>query len=86
LLGHVEGLRARIALIPFSLIGPLIILCSVVGAYSIRFMLFDVWVALLLGGIGYPMRKLHFLIAPLVLATVLAQMLVNCQIAWSISP
>jgi putative tricarboxylic transport membrane protein len=38
-------------------------------------MLFDVWVTLLFGGIGYVMRKLHFPIAPLVLATVLAQML-----------
>lgn len=69
------GFWARIALIPFPVLGPLIILCSVIGAYSIRFMLFDVWVALLFGGIGYLMRKLHFPIAPLVLATVLAQML-----------
>jgi len=38
------GFWARIALIPFPVLGPLIILCSVIGAYSIRFMLFDVWV------------------------------------------
>jgi putative tricarboxylic transport membrane protein len=69
------GFWARIALIPFPVLGPLIILCSVIGAYSIRFMLFDVWVALLFGVAGYLMRKLHFPIAPLVLATVLAQML-----------
>ena len=69
------GWWARIALIPFPILGPLIVLCSVVGAYSIRFMLFDVWVALLFGIIGYLMRKLRFPIAPLVLASVLAQML-----------
>jgi putative tricarboxylic transport membrane protein len=69
------GFWARIALIPFPVLGPLIILCSVIGAYSIRFMLFDVWVTLLFGVVGYGMRKLHFPIAPLVLATVLAQML-----------
>jgi putative tricarboxylic transport membrane protein len=69
------GWWARIALIPFPILGPLIILCSVIGAYSIRFMLFDVWVALLFGIIGYLMRKLRFPIAPMVLATVLAQML-----------
>jgi putative tricarboxylic transport membrane protein len=69
------GWWARIALIPFPILGPLIVLCSVVGAYSIRFMLFDVWVALLFGVIGYLMRKLRFPIAPLVLASVLAQML-----------
>ena len=38
-------------------------------------MLFDVWVALIFGVIGYAMRKLGFPIAPMVLATVLAQML-----------
>ncbi len=69
------GWWARIALIPFPILGPIIVLCSVVGAYSIRFMLFDVWVALLFGIIGYLMRKLRFPIAPLVLASVLAQML-----------
>ncbi|MCX7902766.1 MAG: hypothetical protein N2483_10910, partial [Burkholderiaceae bacterium] len=30
------GLWARIALIPFHTLGPLILLCSVIGAYSIR--------------------------------------------------
>ena len=69
------GMWARIALIPFPILGPLIILFSVIGAFSIRFMLFDVWVALIFGVIGYAMRKLGFPIAPMVLATVLAQML-----------
>jgi putative tricarboxylic transport membrane protein len=69
------GLWARIALIPFPVLGPLIILFSVIGAYGIRFMLFDVWVSLIFGVIGYLMRKFGFPIAPMVLATVLAQML-----------
>lgn len=69
------GLWARIATIPFPVLGPLIIIFSVIGAYSIRFMMFDVWVALIFGVIGYLMRKLKFPTAPLVLATVLAQML-----------
>jgi putative tricarboxylic transport membrane protein len=38
-------------------------------------MLFDVWVALIFGVVGYVMRKLGFPVAPLVLASVLAQML-----------
>lgn len=69
------GWWARIALIPFPVLGPIIILCSVVGAYSIRFLIFDVWVALLFGVVGYLMRKLGFPLAPLVLASVLAPML-----------
>ncbi|MBI4803743.1 MAG: tripartite tricarboxylate transporter permease [Desulfovibrio sp.] len=68
-------LWARIAYIPFPVLGPLIVLFSVIGAYSIRFMMFDVWVALLFGVVGYLMRKLKFPVASLVLATVLAAML-----------
>jgi len=69
------GLWARIAVVPFPILAPIIIFCSVLGTYSIRFILFDVWVMLIFGLIGYFMRKLGFPIAPLVLASVLAQML-----------
>ena len=69
------GMWARIAIIPFPILGPLIVLCSVVGTYSIRFLMFDVWVMFIFGIIGYFMRKLGYPIAPMVLATVLAQML-----------
>jgi putative tricarboxylic transport membrane protein len=69
------GLWARIAIIPFPVLGPIIIFCSVLGTYSIRFILFDVWVMLVFGLVGYFMRKFSFPIAPLVLASVLAQML-----------
>src|SRR5512137_724845 len=69
------GLWARIAIVPFPILAPIIIFCSVLGTYSIRFILFDVWVMLVFGLIGYFMRKLGFPIAPLVLASVLAQML-----------
>jgi len=69
------GMWARIAIIPFPVLGPLIVLCSVVGTYSIRFLMFDVWVMFIFGIIGYFMRKLGYPIAPMVLASVLAQML-----------
>src|SRR5512136_2827166 len=69
------GMWARIAIIPFPVLGPIIIICSLIGTYSIRFLAFDVWVAILFGIIGYFMRKLGYPIAPMVLATVLAPML-----------
>lgn len=69
------GMWARIAIIPFPILGPLIVLCSVVGTYSIRFLMFDVWVMFIFGILGYFMRKLGYPIAPMVLASVLAQML-----------
>ena len=69
------GMWAKIVNIPFYILGPLIVFCAVVGTYSIRFQVFDVWVMLIFGVIGYFMRKLGFPVAPMVLASVLAQML-----------
>jgi putative tricarboxylic transport membrane protein len=69
------GMWARIVKIPFYILGPLIVFCSVVGTYSIRFQAYDVWVMLIFGVVGYFMRKLGFPVAPMVLASVLAQML-----------
>ena len=66
------GIWARIAAIPFPVLGPIILLCSVIGAYSVRYLMFDVWVAMLFGIVGYAMRKTGFPLAPVVLATVLA--------------
>jgi putative tricarboxylic transport membrane protein len=65
------GVWARIALIPFPILGPIILLCSVIGAYSVRYLLFDVWMAVLFGVIGYALRKTGFPLAPVVLASVL---------------
>jgi putative tricarboxylic transport membrane protein len=69
------GMWAKIVRIPFYILGPMIVFCSVVGTYSIRFQIFDVWIMLLFGVIGYFMRKLGFPVAPMVLSSVLAQML-----------
>ncbi len=69
------GMWAKIVNVPFYVLGPLIVFCAVVGTYSIRFQAFDVWVMLVFGAVGYFMRKLGFPVAPMVLASVLAQML-----------
>jgi putative tricarboxylic transport membrane protein len=69
------GMWAKICKIPFYILGPIIVFCAMIGTYSIRFQSFDVWVMLLFGIIGYFMRKLGYPVAPMVLASVLAQML-----------
>lgn len=69
------GVWVRIVRIPFYILGPLIVFCALVGTYSVRFQTFDIWIMLLFGVIGYFMRKLGYPIAPMVLASVLAQML-----------
>ena len=69
------GFWARIALIPFPVLGPLIVVFSLIGAYSVRYLLFDVWGALIFGVIGYFMRKFGFPLAPVVLAVILSPQL-----------
>jgi putative tricarboxylic transport membrane protein len=69
------GLWARMALIPFPILGPMIVVFTLIGAYSLRYCFFDLWMALLFGVVGYFMRKLRFPVAPMVLATVLASMM-----------
>jgi putative tricarboxylic transport membrane protein len=69
------GVWARIVRIPFYILGPMIIFCALVGTYSLRFQAFDIVVMMTFGVIGYFMRKFGYPIAPMVLASVLAQML-----------
>ncbi len=69
------GMWAKIVRIPFYILGPMIVFCAVVGTYSLRFQTFDLWVMLIFGVIGYFMRKFGYPIAPMVLSSVLAQML-----------
>jgi putative tricarboxylic transport membrane protein len=69
------GVWVRIVRIPFYILGPLIVFCALVGTYSVRFQTFDIWIMLIFGVVGYFMRKLGYPIAPMVLASVLAQML-----------
>jgi putative tricarboxylic transport membrane protein len=69
------GLWARMALVPFPILGPFITVFTLIGAFSLRYSFFDLWIALLFGVVGYLMRKLDFPVAPMVLATVLASMM-----------
>jgi TctA family transporter len=62
---------ASVLRIPFSIIGPLIIVTCLVGAYTLSNSLFDVAVALAFGVVGYVFKKLDYPVAPLVLAMVL---------------
>lgn len=69
------GLWARISTIPYKYMAPTILGICVVGAYSPRNTLFDVWVALAFGIIGYGMRKISWPPAPMILGFILGPML-----------
>ncbi|MDF2996484.1 MAG: tricarboxylate transporter [Xanthobacteraceae bacterium] len=64
-------LFSAILRIPFSIIGPLIVVVCLTGAYTVSNSMFDVVLALVFGVIGYVFKKLDYPIAPLVLAMVL---------------
>jgi len=54
--------------------GPIILAVCFVGAYSIRNTMFDVWVALIFGVVGYMMKKQGWPLAPLILGFLLGDM------------
>jgi TctA family transporter len=66
-------LFASILRIPFSIIGPLIVVVCFIGAYTVGSRDFDLWLALAFGLMGYMFKKLNYPIAPLVLAMVLGE-------------
>ena len=69
------GLWARLCLIPYRILGPVVLGVVVVGAYSIRNSMFDVWTAIVFGLVGYVMKKWGWPIAPLILGFILGPLL-----------
>ncbi len=65
------GLWARISLIPYRLLGPIVLGLCFIGSYVMRNSMQDVWVTLLFGVIGYHMRKRNWPNAPLILGFIL---------------
>lgn len=66
------GMWASLTKIPYPLLGPAILAICFIGAYGIRNSMFDVWVMLVSGLVGYVMLKTGFPTIPLVIALVLA--------------
>jgi putative tricarboxylic transport membrane protein len=79
-LGNIAGLLvvltcvplfAAILRIPFAVIAPIIVVICGIGAYTVHNAVFDVWMMVVFGVLGYLFKKLHYPLAPLVLAIVL---------------
>ncbi len=62
---------AQLLRVPYGYMYPIILLTSLVGAYSITNGMYSVWVVLVFGIIGYFMKRLDLPMAPLVLGLVL---------------
>jgi len=62
---------AAILRVPFSIVAPVIMVICAVGAYTVNNAIFDVWLMIVFGVMGYVFGKLKYPLAPLVLALVL---------------
>ena len=71
------GMWVQLLKLPYNILFPLIILFTIIGVYCSGNNVFDVYVMIAFGIIGYFMRKLGYEPAPLVLAFVLGPMLEN---------
>lgn len=80
------GVFVKILSIPVWTLAPFILIVSSIGVYSINSTSFDLLLILIIGIIGYFLRKLEFPMAPLILGFVLGEMLeVNLRRALSVS-
>ena len=65
------GVWVSLLRIPHYLFIPLLLVLSVIGTYSVRNSIFDVWVLLAAGIVGYAFNKMKFQLAPLVVGLIL---------------
>ena len=61
--------------VPYPLMYPIILVCSILGVYAVNSSVVDVWIMLGTGVLGCVLRKLDFETAPIVLGLVLAPMM-----------
>ncbi|QRG68347.1 tripartite tricarboxylate transporter permease [Brevibacillus choshinensis] len=71
------GMWAKIAAVPPKLLYPLILIISIIGAYTVSNSLWDVGVMFVFGIVGYVMKKLDIPMAPIVLTFVLSKLMEN---------
>jgi len=69
------GLFVNLLRIPYSYLYPAILCFCILGVYSVGNSVVDVWIMLVMGGVGYVLRKFQFDLAPVALGLVLSPML-----------
>jgi TctA family transporter len=69
------GIWVKMLRVPYRLLFPMILFCCAIGAYSSSNNIFDVWVAIVFGFLGYLFVKLGCEPAPLLLGYILGPMM-----------
>jgi TctA family transporter len=64
-------LFASVLRVPFAAIAPMIVVSCAIGAFAIQNAMFDIWLMVLFGVVGYVFKKIGIPLAPLTLALVL---------------
>ena len=67
----------RLAGVPISILAPILIVLCMIGAYTANNNIYDVYLALGFGIVGYLMRRTNFTPTPIVLAVILGEMAEN---------
>jgi len=65
----------KILRVPTEILMPIILVLCAVGSFAINGRVFDILIMLLFGVIGYPLRKMKYPDAPLILGLILGEML-----------
>src|SRR5205809_4869284 len=66
------GIFVHLLRIPYAYLYPLIFMFCVIGVYEVAHSIVDVWIMLIMGVVGYALKKFSFDPAPLVLGLVIA--------------
>ncbi len=69
------GLFVNLLRVPYAVLYPSILVFCVLGVYAVNGSVVDVWIMLVMGMLGFILRKLSFETAPIVLGVVLAPMI-----------
>ena len=70
---------ARVSTVPMGLLGPVIVALATAGTFAIRNNMFDVYVMLAFGLIGFVLKKCGFAAPPMILGMVLSEI---CENNW----
>jgi putative tricarboxylic transport membrane protein len=71
------GLWVQLLKVPFGILGPIIVMFTTVGCYSLANDMFNVYMFIAFGVIGYILRKLRFEPGPMIMSFILAPLIEN---------
>ena len=67
------GLWAKMLMVPYKLLFPIVLAITIVGSYSVNNSMFDVGAMIIFGIVGYFLKKVEIPLAPVVLTFVLGR-------------